>query len=219
MSKKDEIPNWLLWLVEHCGLAIIVALALLVVAFGGAYYVDNRLDGIESRLNDTPPRSYVPPNLDDYDAGGKTVSELTNRHLVYVPVYSHIYYQGGRPYPLETTLSIRNVDPVVPIYIESVQYYNTLGKLAKTDVDRLIKLDSLETVEFLVEQRNSVGGSGANFLVRWSSDPGANPPMIETVMVGTSASQGISFARSGVEITNSAHSAAPESNQQQLQAR
>ena len=212
MAKNDEIPNWFLWLLEHFGSAILVVVSLIAVAFGGAYYIDSRLDGIESQLAYTPPRSYVPPNLDDYDAGEKKVEELTNWHLVYVPVYSHIYYQGGRPYPLETTLSIRNVDPAVPIYLESVQYYDTSGKLAKTDVDRLIKLDALDTLEFLVEQRNSIGGSGANFLVRWLSDSDVNPPMIETVMVGTSASQGFSFARSGVEITENGDSDRRDSN-------
>ena len=212
MAKNDEIPNWFLWLLEHFGLAVLVVVTLIAVAFGGAYYIDNRLDGIENQLAYTPPRSYVPPNLDDYDAEEKKVEELTSRHLVYVPVYSHIYYQGGRPYPLETTLSIRNVDPAVPIFLESVQYYDTNGKLAKTDVDRLIKLEPLETLEFLVEQRDSVGGSGANFLVRWLSDSSVNPPMIETVMVGTSASQGFSFARSGVEITENGDSDRRDSN-------
>lgn len=212
MAKNEEIPNWFLWLMEHFGVAILIVVSLLAVTFGAAYYIDNRLDGIEEQLTYAPPRSYVPPDLDDYDAGETKLKDLTNRHLVYVPVYSHIYYQGGRPYPLETTLSIRNVDPTVPIFVESVRYYDTAGQLAKTQVDRLIKLEPLKTVEFLIEQQNSLGGSGANFLVRWSSDGDVNPPMIETVMVGTAGTQGISFARSGVEITGRGQADRGDSN-------
>ncbi len=201
MSNDDEIPNWFLWLIEHFGMTILAIAGLLILAFGGAVYIDHRLTDLETQLTSTPPRSFRPPDLKQYDPGEVQADTWTNRHLVYVPVYSHIYYQGGRPYPLETTLSIRNVDPKRPIYIDSVEYYDTSGKLAKTEVDRLIKMKPLETIEFLVEQRNSAGGSGANFLVRWMAPGEVHKPLIETVMVGTAGTQGISFGRTGIEVT------------------
>ena len=72
--------------------------------------MEYRLSDIQDQLTYAAPRSYQPPNLDDFAADDVTAEQLVVRHLVYVPVYSHIYYQGGVAYPLETTLSIRNVD-------------------------------------------------------------------------------------------------------------
>ena len=123
------------------------------------------------------------------------------KKLIYVPAYSHVYYQGGSPYLLETTLSIRNVDSDRPIYVASIRYFDTDGKLVRTPVEETIKLEPLQTVDFLVERQDSTGGSGANFLVDWGSDEDVNEPMVETVMVGTSGTQGICFSRSGIEIT------------------
>lgn len=201
MPKNEKIPDWFLWTWDHFPGILIIGLLVGMIVVGGVAYVDSRLSDIEGQLNSAPPRSYAPPELDAFDAGDTKAAELANKHLVYVPVYSHIYYRGGSPYPLETTLSIRNVDAGEPIYVESVDYYDTTGKLAKTYVDRLIKLAHLQTIEILVGSRDSSGGSGANFLVRWGSTSDADKPMIESVMVGAVGTQGISFGRSGIEIS------------------
>lgn len=143
-----------------------------------------------------PPRSYAAPNLDDYAAADVSVRSLPVHQAAYVPVYSHIYYDGGRPYLLETTLSVRNVDPKRPVYVSAVEYYDTNGKLSKKQVDRLIKLDPLQTIEFLVERHDVAGGSGANFIVEWHAGSGeTHAPLIEAVMVGRSGTNAISFVR------------------------
>ncbi len=204
MARDEKYPAWFLWIYEHF-LAVFITTFLLVgvVFLGGALLVENRLSNLEDRLSYAPPRSFVPPNLENYRSDGATAAVLTKRRTDYVPVYSHIYYQGGSAYSLETTLSIRNVDINEPVYIESVEYYDTNGKLKKTLVDRLIMLKPLQTIEFLIERRDSTGGSGANFLVRWGSKSNVNRPLIETVMVGMAGTQGISFGRTGVELTGS----------------
>jgi hypothetical protein len=200
MSKEDKYPDWFLWALEHFGELILAAVLVAAMGFGGLFFM-GRLADIEDQLSYAPPRSYQPPDLDQYDAGDMTVEQLTERHVVYAPVYSHIYYHGGSAYPLETTLSIRNVDTSHPVYIESVEYFDTSGKLARTQVENLIKLRPLQTISFLIEQRDSTGGSGANFLVRWGSDSMIAPPLIETIMVGNAGTQAIAFARSGVEVS------------------
>jgi hypothetical protein len=53
------------------------------------------------------------------------------------------------------------------VYVSAVEYYDTDGKLSKKPVDQLIKLDPLQTIEFLVERHDVTGGSGANFIVEW----------------------------------------------------
>ncbi len=200
MANEDKYPDWFLWALEHFGELLLAAVLVAAMGFGGFYFM-GRLSDIEEQLSFAPPRSYEPPNLEDYDAGDMTIEQLTERRVVYAPVYSHIYYQGGSAYPLETTLSIRNVDTSRPVYIESVEYFDTSGKLARAQVERLIKLRPLQTIAFLIERQDSTGGSGANFLVRWGTDSMADPPLIETIMVGNAGTQAIAFARSGVEVS------------------
>ena len=201
MTDNDKVPTWFLWVWENFPAVLMAGVFVAVIAFAAVGVVESRLSGIEDQLNYAPARNFVPPNLDDYDAGDSTAEQLTDRKVFYVPAYSHIYCQGGSAFPLETTLSLRNVDPRKPIYVESVEYYDTDGKLARTFVERLIKLSPLQTIEFLIERRDSSGGSGANFLVRWGSKSNVNKPLIETVMVGTAGAQGICLGRTGVELS------------------
>jgi len=174
-----------------------------VIVVGGAVFLDNRLAKIEDRLQYVPPRSYQPPDLKEYAAGNISFDQLSDRQLVYVPSYSHIYYHGGSPLLLETTLSIRNVDQNHSVYLNSIEYFNTEGKSVKKYLGQTIKLLPFQTIEFLVEDRDSSGGSGANFLVEWGAENSVNQPLIETVMVGVSGSQAISFSRSGVNVSPS----------------
>lgn len=200
MMKEKQKPNWMLWLRAHFPIVLLASVGAGAIAIVAVVYINDRLSGAADKINSAPPQRYQPPNLDDYDAGAMTTEKLIDHRVVYVPVYSHVYYQGGAAFSLETMLSIRNVDTTKPIYIESVQYINTKGKVTKTQVDRLVKLMPLQTIEFLVAQRDSSGGSGANFLVRWGSNSKVNRPLIESVMIGTAGTQGISFARTGIEL-------------------
>lgn len=202
MNQGKDYPRWFLWMYEKGPILFFVIVGLIVVMFGAiTWYLDQRLDEVQQRINFVPPTSYEAPDFNNYPAGDVQAENLPVRQLVYVPIYSHAYYQGGAPYLLESTLSIRNVDPKTPIYLSYVKYYGTTGELAKTYLDQLIKLEPLQTIEFLVERRDSSGGSGANFLVEWRSEPDANRPLVEAVMIGTAGTQGISFGRTGVEIS------------------
>lgn len=198
MSGRQEHPEWLLWLMEH-GVRILILLAIAFMAFVYTTSRDNteeRLGAIEARVQSVPARAYQPPNLDDYSAGGVDPSSLRIHQAAYVPVYSHIYYDGGRPYLLETTLSIRNVDQNDPVYVSKADYFDTAGNPTKQKLDRLIKLEPLQTVEFLIERHDASGGSGANFIVEWhAADRSVHAPLIEAVMVGRSGTNAISFVR------------------------
>ena len=198
MSGKDRSSDWLLWFTEH-GVRVLILLAIAFMAFvytRSRTNTEQRLDAIEDTVQYEPPRSYTPPNLDGYAATDVSIGSLPVHQAAYVPVYSHIYYDGGRPYLLETTLSIRNVDPKQPVYVSAVEYYDTHGKLSKKQVDRLIKLNPLQTIEFLVERHDVTGGSGANFIVEWhAGTKDTHAPLIEAVMVGRSGTNAISFVR------------------------
>lgn len=210
MAKNDpDPPEWFLWLSEH-GTLLLLLLAVAGLAFlyvRGRTNTNARLDAIEETVQYYPPRAYSPPNLADYSAANVTSADLVIEKSVYVPVYSHIYYDGGRPYMLEATLSIRNIDTDDSIYLESVTYYDTNGKLSRTFVDELLALQPLQTIEFLVERKDATGGSGANFIVQWgATNRRTAAPFIEAVMVGRSGTNAISFVSPGQTIDRSAES-------------
>lgn len=117
---------------------------------------------------------------------------------VYVPVYSHIYFRNNQQaYNLASTLSIRNTDRSSPIIIKSVNYYNTDGNLVENYVNDALKMPPLASVEFFITQSNTSGGSGANFIVEWISETEVSEPVIESVMIGVSGTQGLAFSSPG----------------------
>ena len=123
---------------------------------------------------------------------------LSKGQTIYIPVYSHIY--GGdkeRPFDLAATLSIRNTDPNYPITIIAVDYYDSKGKLLRKYMQGPLRLNALSTIRYVVLESDKAGGSGANFIVKWKSEHIVNVPIIESVMIGTSAQQGISFTSRG----------------------
>jgi len=126
---------------------------------------------------------------------------LSNGQLVYAPAYSHIY-SGNKenPFLLAVTLSIRNIDPQHSLTLTQVDYYETQGALIKKYLDQPITLDPLESLRYVVPEKDTSGGSGANFLVRWQAAGPVNAPIIETIMIGTQSQQGISFTSRGQEV-------------------
>jgi hypothetical protein len=134
-------------------------------------------------------------------AGTLFAAELSKGQTLYVPCYSHIYHGiKTRPLDLTITLSVRNTDPKRAVTVTSVDYYDTSGKLVKRHLDKPVRLSPLMTVEYVVGQTDETGGSGANFVVRWDASEPASPLLVEAVMIGTSAQQGISFTSRGVPV-------------------
>ena len=123
---------------------------------------------------------------------------LTKGQTVYVPAYSHIYH-GNKDTPLllSVTLSIRNIDPKSSLTVTAVNYHETDGPLVKEYVKKPVVLGPLGSERFVVPQKDNTGGSGANFIVEWHSNKPINPPIIETVMIGTQSQLGISFTSRG----------------------
>ncbi len=124
---------------------------------------------------------------------------ITPGRTVYVPAYTGIrYYDEGKIYPLAVTLSVRNIDPDRGIVLELVDFYDSDGKLVDRYLAEPVRVAPLATAEFFVPERDMRAGSGANFLVNWSAASPVYEPVIESVMIGTSGTQGISFAAQGV---------------------
>ena len=158
-------------------------------------YIGERFNALDKTLEDK--MHFQPPVVENArDSGGYAI-EIVDGQTVYVPVYSHIYSEGGQAYLLETTLSIRNSDPNRPITIQSVRYYDTKGQLVEDHIKGSVSLGPLETISFLVEKSDVRGGSGANFIVAWDAVEPVYEPIIEAIMVGAAGVRGISFVSHG----------------------
>jgi hypothetical protein len=131
----------------------------------------------------------VPLTPPDADAYGQ---------IIYVPAYSHIYHiRQGKDFQLTVTLSIRNPFPWRPITINRVDYFDSAGNFVRSYLDTPRELAPMETLEYVVAQDDTSGGSGANFLVGWAGEEGEAGPITEAVMIGTAQSQGLSFMTTG----------------------
>ncbi len=125
-------------------------------------------------------------------------SILSKGQTLYVPAYSHIY-AGNRQMEilLTVTLSLRNTDPLSSVTITLIDYYGTKGDFIQKFLDKPLVLRPLESTHYIIPHKDVSGGSGANFLVEWKSEKPVNPPLVESIMIGT---QGISFTSRGVPI-------------------
>ena len=123
---------------------------------------------------------------------------LSDGQTIYVPAYSHIYSgDNERPFLLTVTLSIRNIDPHHQIKITLVDYYETQGRRLVKYIDPTLILEPLESLCYIIPERDKRGGSGANFIVEWTADKCVNPPIVESIMIGTQMQQGVSFTSRG----------------------
>lgn len=75
--------------------------------------------------------------------------------VIYVPAYSHVYLSGLGKRELAITLSIRNTDLEHPIFIQSVRYYDTGGKLLEDYLADDHALTPLATAEFIIDQKDT----------------------------------------------------------------
>lgn len=129
--------------------------------------------------------------------------KLKKKQTVYVPVYSHVLIgPRGLAFNLAVTLAIRNTDPKNPITVTTADYYDTDGKLVKRFIKSPLKLNPMASTHLLIEEADTSGGIGANFIVRWNAEKEVNAPIVESVMIGGRSGQGISFVSPGQEISD-----------------
>jgi hypothetical protein len=123
--------------------------------------------------------------------------KIGQEQTIFVPAYSHVYTRTGQEYLLAITLSIRNTSFTDSILLTSVRYYDTKGSLVKKYSKKVLQIPPLATAEFFVQDEDTSGGSGANFIVKWNAIQGVSEPVIEAVMIGTTSGQGISLISPG----------------------
>jgi hypothetical protein len=131
---------------------------------------------------------------------GHSISDTLKVHKVYVPIYSDIYLKTKDAKILLTaTLSIRNTSEYDTLFVNRLDYYDSKGKLARRYIDKTIYINPLETMDYVIEEKDSIGGSGANFIIEWRSKK-ALKPLFQSVMVGSIGNKSFAFATDGVSI-------------------
>lgn len=119
----------------------------------------------------------------------------------YLPVYSHIYHlYEHRTFDLTVTVSIRNISAKDSVYILKADYFNTEGNKIRQYLKHPVFLKPMETIEIIIEEEDTEGGSGANFVFEWAVENEKNPPLFEAVMISTYGQQGLSFTTRAVDI-------------------
>ncbi|MEQ9407993.1 MAG: DUF3124 domain-containing protein [Fuerstiella sp.] len=189
VAEVDAFIRQLKWLIA--GVVVLFVVPLIVYAV----YMEDRLTTFEDSLRYRPPHDSAEDLAHDH-LENVSLNPVQGQ-IVYVPAYSHIYHQDGKPYLLTITLSVRNTSLDQAIIVRSVRYFDTKGVEVKSHLRKPLRLPPLATTEFLVERDDASGGSGANFLVEWVADAEVTEPIIEAVMIATDGQQGVSFVCSG----------------------
>lgn len=128
-------------------------------------------------------------------------SSVAQSELVYIPIYSDIYYVDAKhTFSLTATLSIRNTSFKDSIYVFSIDYYNSQGEKVRRYNESTLLIKPMESVEFVVEDKDDTGGVGANFVVDWGGNLNVQKPYFQGIMIGTMGQQGISFTTEGIVI-------------------
>jgi hypothetical protein len=131
---------------------------------------------------------------------------LSSGQNLYLPIYAFIQYGNldnsgaARELPVSSLVSIHNTDLARPITLLAARYYATDGRFLRNFVPSPRTLKPMETVEFLVERRDVVGGSGANFVIQWEAAVPVSPPLVQALHVELQTNRAIVFTTDAVLI-------------------
>ena len=143
----------------------------------------------EKELPPSPPAEEETVIIQDID--------ITRGQTVFVPAYSEVYYTGNNTMKLAVTLTVHNTDFTYPIIVTSVRYYNAKGTMVREYLEKPHRLGPMATADFFVKSGEQSGGIGANFIVEWVSEHPAYEPVVETLMLSNTGTQGLSFTGAG----------------------
>ena len=125
---------------------------------------------------------------------------------LYLPIYSHIWHGDvrGDDTPAKTlvsiSVSIRNTDQRQSIRILSATYFDTDGKKLRDYLPAPKVIGPMGTYELFVPRSDDTGGSGANFIIRWTSDKPVSHPVVQALHANMPSGRSIAFTTSGVVI-------------------
>ena len=138
---------------------------------------------------------------------------LTAKGTIYVPAYSRVYgaTSGSKKLiELSTTLRIDNTSSTKPLVIESIEYFETAGKLVQSYLSEPLALRPFGTIEIVIPAEDDRGGVAANFVVTWAGEGPIAEPLVEAVMIGSQGDTSYSFVSPGRPIRHIGRSSWPQ---------
>jgi hypothetical protein len=125
-------------------------------------------------------------------------SRVVAGQTIYVPAYSSVFTADrAHSFNLAVTLSIRNTDRTHPIVMTSASYYDQDGEVVRDYNTKPLRIAPMASAEFFVKESDTRGGVSASFLVEWVAEQSVSAPLVESVMIGTASTQGVSFTCPG----------------------
>jgi Protein of unknown function (DUF3124). len=117
--------------------------------------------------------------------------------VLYIPIYSNVpYHKASKKFDLSAFIAIHNTDLGHWIKITKVLFFDNDGKLVANYLNKPVNVKPLGSANYFIPEKDQ-SGTGANFLVEWVSDNPVNEPLIESVMLGLTHGQGVSFSSTG----------------------
>ncbi|NDB68321.1 MAG: DUF3124 domain-containing protein [Methylocystaceae bacterium] len=128
---------------------------------------------------------------------------LTSGNTFYVPIYSHVYHgnvdwtKKPEVKQMAVMVSVRNTDMKNAIQITSIKYYDSEGKLVRDESAKGKVLAPMASMELFVENKDTTGGAGANYIISFTAKDPVNPPVIEAVHTNFWAPGSVAFTTRG----------------------
>ena len=63
-------------------------------------------------------------------------------------------------------------------------------------------LKPMQSIDYVIEEDNEIGGTGANFIVNWGAKSSHLKPIFQGVMISTNRNQSASFITDGISISH-----------------
>ena len=131
------------------------------------------------------------------DVDARAMDSTMIKQKVYVPIYSDIYQKSRNDRTLLTaTMSIRNTSERDSLFLSRVDYFDTRGSMVRSYVDKTVYLQPMETIDFVIEENDTLGGSGANFILEWYGQKDMQP-VFQAVMIGGLGNKVFAFTTQG----------------------
>lgn len=119
----------------------------------------------------------------------------------YLSIYSQIYsLTEHKTHNLTAMASLRNTSDKDTIFLLSANYYATNGAPLRSYFEHPIYIAPLETTEIIIDELDTSGGTGSNFIFEWKIPKECPEPLFEGIMNSTLSQQGLSFKTEGKRI-------------------
>jgi len=138
--------------------------------------------------------SMNPVKWEDRTVSGTMLTDSLESGKSYLSIYSQIFsLTEHKTHNLTVMVSLRNMSDKDTIYVNTAHFYDTHGKLIHDYFKKPIYMAPLETLEIVIDETDTAGGTGGNFIFEWKIPKTGPEPLFEAIMSSTTSQQGLSF--------------------------